>query len=115
MPNEDERQELDAAVGARRELGPVYEDAVLESFLAKIDRSIESRVDARLDARRHEGAPPPVRSGDHQLVLGIVSLGTGIPITAIAGGIGHLGGIVAAWLGIAAVNAAYSATTRRRF
>jgi hypothetical protein len=43
-----------------------------------------------------------------------VSLGTGIPITAIAGGIGELRGIIVAWVGIVGVNVAHALSRRRR-
>jgi hypothetical protein len=43
-------QEIRAAAEAHRELGPEYHDAVVESFLAKIEKVIEARVDARLAA-----------------------------------------------------------------
>ena len=49
-------QEIRAAAEAHRELGPDYHDAVVESFLAKVEREIEARVDARL------AASPPARS-----------------------------------------------------
>src|SRR5262249_43909761 len=39
-------QEIRAAAEAHRELGPEYHDAVVESFLAKVEREIEARVDA---------------------------------------------------------------------
>ena len=48
-------------------------------------------------------------------MIGIVSLGTGIPITAIAGGVGDgLAGVVVAWLGIVGVNVAHALSNRRR-
>ena len=49
-------QEIRAAAEAHRELGPDYHDAVVESFLAKVEKEIEARVDARL------AASPPARS-----------------------------------------------------
>ena len=49
-----------------------------------------------------------------QFALAIVSLGTGIPITAIAGGTGGIAGIVAVWAGIVGVNLAHALTGRRR-
>jgi hypothetical protein len=48
-------QEIRAAAEAHRELGPEYHDAVVESFLAKVEKEIEARVDARL------AASPPAR------------------------------------------------------
>jgi hypothetical protein len=50
---------------------------------------------------------------NQQMVLGIVSLGTGIPITAIASGEG-VAGVLIAWAGIAAVNVAHAVQGWRR-
>jgi hypothetical protein len=38
-------QEIRAAAEAHRELGPEYHDAVVESFLAKVEKEIEARVE----------------------------------------------------------------------
>ena len=44
--------ELTAAVEARKELGPENEDAVVEAFLARIEREIDKCVDERVAATR---------------------------------------------------------------
>lgn len=49
-------QEIRAAAETHHELGPEYHDAVVESFLAKVEKEINARVDARL------AASPPARS-----------------------------------------------------
>ena len=41
-------QEIRAAAETHKELGPEYSDAVVESFLERVDREIAARVDARL-------------------------------------------------------------------
>lgn len=117
MPQpEPRREDLQAALGARRELGPEYEDAVLDSFLERVDKSIEARVDARVAERAGDRGQlarrPSQRGTDSGLVLGIVSLCTGIPITAIAGAEG-LAGVVVAWSGIGVVNLAHAWGRRR--
>jgi hypothetical protein len=43
-------QEIHVAAETHHELGPEYRDAVVESFLAKVEKEIEARVDARLAA-----------------------------------------------------------------
>jgi hypothetical protein len=112
-----ERADLSAAVGARRELGPDYEDAVLDSFLARIDAAVAARVDARVAERAgRPGAAGGTEDKDarsHGFVLGIISLGTGIPITAIASGNGGTSSLLVAWAGIAAVNLAHALGRRR--
>ena len=117
-----ERDELTAAVEARRELGRDYEDAVLDSFLDRLDKSIDARVDARVEAQtkgKPLPAPAPQRDrkerADPQLVLGLVSVGAGIPISAIvatSGSDGSTGGLLIAWGGIVGVNIAHALSRR---
>jgi hypothetical protein len=115
-PNHDglSPDEIEAVIQARRELGPAYESALVESFTEKIERAIDARADARIEQDRRHRRSDGQRQ-QHQLALGITSLGTGIPITAIAGALGDgLPGVVVAWLGIAAVNVAYALSGRGR-
>lgn len=102
------RQELTAALHARQELGERLEDEVVDTFLSRVERAIDARVDARLQGQlpavRRRGGNTDV--GGVWLALG--SLGMGIPITAIAGSMAHLPGIIAVWAGIAIVNIAYN-------
>lgn len=58
-------------------------------------------------------AQPYVRPDRTQFVLAIVSLGIGVPLTAIAAGINGLWGLIIAWIGIIVVNLIYGATHRR--
>lgn len=44
-------EDIRAAAGAHHELGPEYSDAVVASFLAKVDQEIAARVDERLAGR----------------------------------------------------------------
>ncbi len=100
------RDDVSSAVGARRELGEDLEPEVIDAFLDRVERAIDTRVDERLAGRRGGRA-----KGDEDrtvLTLAIVSLGTGIPITAIAGALGGLPGILIVWIGIVALNVAYS-------
>lgn len=101
-------QDVEAVLEARRELGPAYEPALVDGFAERVETAIETRVDARMaqDRRLEENRG---RRQRQQLALGIVSLGTGIPITAVAGGVGDgLPGVLVAWAGIAAVNVAHA-------
>jgi hypothetical protein len=106
---ETRRSELRAAVEARRELGPEYEGALVESFLERLDRDIDRRIDARATEAPQRRRP----SSDPSLPLALGSLGMGIPISGIAGGTGGIGGLLVAWGGIAAVNIAYAWGRRR--
>lgn len=90
--------DIRAAAEVHAELGPEYRDAVVESFLAKIDNEIGARIDARLATtcrtRRHD-IDPVMAARRHGLATGLVSglaLGTvaiGVPLTALAVYIGN--------------------------
>jgi hypothetical protein len=97
-----ERREVHAALEARRELGPEYDDEVVDALVEKIER--------KLDERRR---PPRPHEFDLRLAFG--SMGVGIPVTAVAnsnaeGACGVVITIVA-WIAIAIINVAYA---RRR-
>jgi hypothetical protein len=123
-------EELRAAAEVHNELGPGYHDAVLESFLDKVGRDIDARVDARLGrpgpqqpGPHFQTQYPPQYQGPQQLVpdqhqhrhfqgspfaLAMASLIFGIPISAITASLAHLPGLAIAWLGIIIINVAYS-------
>jgi hypothetical protein len=90
-----EREELQAAIGARRELGAEYEPQIVDSFLERIERRIEEREarPARRDSEHHAITP---------LILG--SLGLSIPLIAIAGSTAGVGGVALVCLAIVLVN-----------
>ena len=50
-------EDIRAAAGAHHELGPEYSDAVVASFLEKVDQVIAARVDERLAASRPRARP----------------------------------------------------------
>ena len=107
------RQELEAALEVRRELGLDYEPALVDSFAEKIEAAIETRVDARL-AERQRAQSMERRHSGQQLALGIVSLAAAIPISIVGLVQGELPALVIAWIGIAIVNIAYSWQGGRR-
>lgn len=103
------RDDVAAALAARRELGAEYEAEVVDTLTDRIDKAIDARVDARLaqrGAREKEG-------GEGAFWLALGSLGMGIPITGVAGGTGGLIGVLAAWIGIVLVNITYLVGSRR--
>ena len=82
-----------AAAEVHAELGPEYGDAVVESFLAKLDKQIEARVEERLaavPARRRARASRPfdrVRLSKLRHALAGAAAGAlivGLPLTFIA-------------------------------
>jgi hypothetical protein len=91
-----ERDELHAAIEARRELGADYEPQLVEAFLERIEKRLEERDPPKPMRRDHE------RSSVTPLVLG--SLGLSIPLIAIAGGTVGLPGVALVCLAIVLVN-----------
>jgi hypothetical protein len=106
------REELAAVLEARRELGKDYEPALVESFIERLDRVVDARVQAGL-AERARSEVSRADSLRGQLQLGIGSVALGIPITAIAGPTTGVWGLVVAWGGIAAVNLSYALSRLR--
>ena len=106
------RQEVEALLAARQELGPSYDQVMAESFADRIERAIADRVDVQVEQQRAAASEDGGDSG--QVWLGLASLGAGIPITAIAGGTGYLPGLIVAWVGIVGVNMSYALRGRRR-
>lgn len=90
-------EEIRAAAAVHRQLGPEYSDAVVESFLERVDRHVAERVDqqiaARADASRavvsRKEPTRPAESDSHRTLLIGVAIGifvTGVPSVMIATG-----------------------------
>jgi hypothetical protein len=92
VPRDDAR----AALAARRELGADFEDELVEAFVEKVEKALAKRGSRDLAAEED-------RRG-MSMVVAFVSLGTGIPITAIALSNGGLPALIVAWIGIFLVN-----------
>lgn len=92
-----EPSDVHAALEARRELGPAYEDQIVDSMVDKIEQ--------RLATRKVPEAPPQ-QGMVTPVVLG--SIGLGIPVTAVAlsnaPGAGGIIVAIIAWIAIGAVN-----------
>jgi hypothetical protein len=129
------RKDLDATLQTRRELGPEYEEELVESFLEKLDGAVERRVRRQLAERQMEvargrgqgfrgGAPgsasPAYPEGlGPRLWLAVTSLVLAIPLSAIAAVNTGLAGLLVCWTGIVAVNGVQASrswfgTSRRR-
>ena len=97
------RDEVSSALEARRELGPEYEDAVVDAFVDKVERRLEERM-------KH-----PARTGDPiPLAVPLGSLALAIPLLGIAGGTAGLAGVIVVAVAIVLVNFAYAAYASRR-
>ncbi|MGN6791358.1 MAG: hypothetical protein ACTHJW_03110 [Streptosporangiaceae bacterium] len=81
-------EDIRAAAETHSELGPEYRDAVVESFLAKVEQQIEARVDARLaassPARRREPEAATLAGRRRALKhMALGSVGAAIPLSII--------------------------------
>ncbi|MBF4770162.1 hypothetical protein ISU10_20500 [Nocardioides agariphilus] len=111
--DELERRDYEALLATRQELGPDYDKALVDSFAERVEKEIQRRSfhgDDRWQAQREDARGDRQR----QLALGIVSLGGGIPITAISASISGLPGLISAWAGIGVVNLAHAWVVNRR-
>lgn len=107
-------EEIRAAAEIHRELGPDYQDAVVESFLDRMGKQIDARVDSRVAAAQQQAAQPVGQS--QQMKLAIVSMAFGIPLSGIALGVSanQLAALAVVWIAIAVINLAYALSVSRR-
>jgi hypothetical protein len=105
------QEEIAAAVSARRELGREYDDAFVESIVARVNETIDVRLSAHAVAK-NEHEKQRARGSDRavHVTVACVSLGVSIPLSAIAleagEGSGGLPALLIIWIGIALVNLA---------
>ncbi len=118
MVERETLRDVEAALAARRELGPDYDAQVAAGLADRIDDLVAIRLaDTRTDANERQLDRKDERASRHQrFVLGIISLGAGIPITGIAAvEIDHsVTGVAVCWLGIVGVNVAAAWNGRRK-
>lgn len=112
------RDDLQATLDARRDLGPDYEAALVESFVERLDATIAARVQAELSGQGL--APVKAKAKQRQnngaaiIPVALGSMGLGIPLTAIAAGNSGLVGLTITWLAIVAINVAAAVAIMRR-
>jgi len=113
-------EEIRAAAETHNELGPAYRDAVIDSFLDKVGREIDARVNARLVQQQAVQPPARERRGrsGSPMALAIISMALGIPITAIVVAAGKhpagFVGLLVVWIAITAINIAYNVSYSAR-
>lgn len=96
-------RDLEASLRARESVGSEYDDAFVDAIVERIDTEVERRVQRRVSSevrRRRAG-----RARGYPISLAYVSLALGLPITGAAGAAADVEGIIAAWAGIAVINA----------
>jgi hypothetical protein len=95
-----EREELEAALEARRELGEEMEPEVIDAFLDRIEQRAAARAREQAPARRTATRRPDWSA----FALAIASLGIAIPLSEKT----DFAGEFLMWLAIVAVNLAYN-------
>lgn len=107
MESQELKKELAATLDARRELGPEYEAALVDSFVEKVDTQVRRRLaEDRLAAARGPRHPAQSQAGGfgERFGFAIVTLVLAIPLSAIGAVQAHLPGLIVTWLGIVGVN-----------
>ena len=101
------RDEIQAAIEARKELGAEMEPALIDSFMERIEQGSSERAE--------ESERSLKRKRDHQKELVLGAMGISIPLLAIAAIFTGLAGVivVCGLLAVIAVVSVASATLRR--
>ena len=91
-PGEDagpSREDAEALLEVRREFGPSYDAALVDSFAERMELAMSQRVDAQM-AERRAAVSAAAGAGGRQLALGIVSMIAAVPISIVAAVQGQL-------------------------
>ncbi|WP_030773084.1 hypothetical protein [Streptomyces sp. NRRL F-2664] len=112
------KKELDATLKARRELGPEYEAALVDSFVEKVDtqlrrRLAEERLAAARGDGRYAGGDPAEGNFGERFGFAIITLVLAVPLSAIGAAQEGFKGLVVAWVGVLGVNLVHAARLRR--
>ncbi|MET9467009.1 hypothetical protein ABZY44_19835 [Streptomyces sp. NPDC006544] len=115
MESQELKKELAATLDARRELGPEYEAALLDSFVDKVDTQVRRRLaEELLSAARPRRSAEPVDGGfGERFGFAVITLVLAIPLSAIGAAQARLSGLIVVWLGILGVNYVHAVTSRR--
>jgi len=87
MDDDVVKDELRAAIGARRELGEEMEPAVIDAFVGRIEQRLVDRADASARALQRKRA--------HQTEMVLGSMAISIPLFALAAVFTGLPGVIA--------------------
>ena len=101
------RDDLQAVLGVRKEMGAEIEPALVDSLAAKVEATVQRRYQAELAALQQRNQAAQTGQGA-RIAIGIVSLVMSIPLTAIAGTYAGVFGMLLVWTGIVLVNLAFA-------
>jgi small-conductance mechanosensitive channel len=89
------KDELQAAIGARGELGAEMEPAVVDAFVERIERRLAERAD--------QGEQALKRKREHQKEMVLGAMGISIPLLAIAAIFTGLAGVIVVCAALAVI------------
>lgn len=95
MADQAFRDEVEAAVAARRELGDELEPAVIDGFV--------ERIEQRIAARDEQSERALTRRRNHQKEMTLGSMAISIPLLAIAAVFTGLAGVIAVCVVLVAI------------
>lgn len=109
------QRDVEAALAARADLGPEYEPHIAAGLADRVEQLAAYRAaelrhgteTSRVQAQESH------RSQTQRFVLGIISLGVGIPITGISVVQGGLAETVVSWAGLVGINAVFAWGNRK--
>ncbi|WP_257477268.1 hypothetical protein [Acidipropionibacterium jensenii] len=97
--------DAEAVLGARADLGPSMEPAVVDSFAAKVTAEIQRQVASEREAQLSQTSSAVPAGG--RIAVAIISVVMSIPLTAVMMGTnGGLLGVLICWVGLVVVNVA---------
>jgi hypothetical protein len=118
QPPEELQRDAEAALAARMELGPEYNEYVAAGLAERVEDIAEARAaelrQQALEASRSQAAEQSGRG--RQFALAIVSVVMGIPITAITASEvdPSVVGVAISWAGLVGVNWVHARSLRKR-
>lgn len=101
------REDVEATLASRKELGPEYDRALIESFTQRMDQHVRAQSRTRVSHLRREAAAAHERSRESVSVT-LGSLGIGVPLSGVAASNGGLWGLAICWAGILGVNVVHA-------
>lgn len=97
------RQDFEAALATRQELGPAYEKELVDSFVDKVEAALVERGrQPQVPVQQASGGVP----AGGRIAAAIVSVVMAIPLTAITLGQNSLVAMIICWVGLISINAA---------
>ena len=106
MSNPIRKDELEGAIAARRELGPEYEDEILDSFLAKVEQRLAGQHPTVAESAKALKA-----RRDHQKEMVLGAMGISVPLFVVAAIFAGLAGIIVVCATIAVIAVVVGRTT----